>query len=403
MNYLSLAKTVSGLLLKSKMEPIMFHLFALLVLATSCLAGTLYFNRLLYNRLQSLAELQDHYRTISAVSLVINKNVSRMQVGFQAMLLASSPGEVRSAEEQITESMETVSRATIFLEQGGLFVENFKVNFDALDMVRHEFKMAAIMPGLNLPGMELRTSLSLLKRMLAEYRHFALSRLQEDKEQERSSQLVLMHKQLSPFFARFIEHANRFYVQSMKDLQEKQEDFERRKRIHFQMLYMVSFGALLALLFVGALVTRSAMHVLGKRKQIEEELQHQDGLLQAVSQAIHIFLSSKDIDAAMPQALAMVGKATGQDRAYIFEYHRHPLSGENLMSQRYEWVRDGISVQIDNPAMQNLSFDRFFPTWLEQLSRGDFVSRPGPGLCRERAGDSHRAGYCFPDGGAGAC
>jgi len=109
---------------------------------------------------------------------------------------------------------------------------------------------------------------------------------------------------------------------------------------------------------------------------MEDALQGQDALLQAVSQAIHILLSHKDIDTAMPQALETVGKATGQDRAYMFEYHRHPVSGEKLMSQRYEWVKDGISVQIDNPAMQNLSFDRFFSTWFERLSRGEVIAGP---------------------------
>ena len=356
------------------MEPIMFHLLVLLVLATGCLAGILFFNRVMYNRLQGLTELQDHYRTISAVSLVINKNVSRTQVGFQAMLLASSAGEVRSAEEQITESMETVRRATVFLELGGVFVEDFKVNFDALEKVQHEFKMESRTPGLNVPVMELRTSLWLLQRMLTEYHDFALLRLDGDEGQELSSQMILMHKQLSPFFARFTEHANRFYVQSMKDLAEKQEEFEGEKHFHFQTLYAVSGSAILALLLIGTMVAQSAAHVLTKRKAAEEELRYQDGLLQAVSQAIHIFLSSKDIDAAMPQALAIVGKATGQDRVYMFEHHRHPLSGENLMSQRFEWVKDGVSVQINNPAMQNLSFDRFFPTWFEQLRKGEFVS-----------------------------
>jgi signal transduction histidine kinase/DNA-binding response OmpR family regulator len=365
-----------GVKLETTMEPIRFHLLVLLVLATGCLTGILFFNRLMYNRLQSLTELQSRYRTISAVSLVINKNVSRTQVGFQAMLLASSPGEVRSAEEQITESMETVHRATVFLERGGVFVEDFKVNFDALEKVQHQFKMAAPIPGVNVPVMELRTSLWLLQQMLTEYHNFALLRLAGDEGQEQSSHLVLMHKQLSPFFARFTEHANRFYVQSMGDLNEKQEEFEGEKHFHLQTLYVASGSAILMLLFIGALVARSAAHVLTKRKEVEEELRHQDGLLQAVSQAIHIFLSSKDIDAAMPQALAMVGKATGQDRAYIFEYHRHPLSGENLMSQRYEWVREGISAQKDNAAMQNLSFDRFFPTWFEQLRRGEFVFGP---------------------------
>ncbi len=110
------------------------------------------------------------------------------------------------------------------------------------------------------------------------------------------------------------------------------------------------------------------------RKAAEAALLRQDQLLQAVAEASHVLLSDANIHTAMPQALRAIGQATGQDRVYLFEHHMDPATGENLMSQRYEWVQSGVSVQIDNPELQNLSFDKLFPRWFDSLSRGEPVS-----------------------------
>ena len=115
---------------------------------------------------------------------------------------------------------------------------------------------------------------------------------------------------------------------------------------------------------------------ISERKHTEGLLQRQEELLYAVALAIHFLLSEHDIDAAVQRALALVGQATGQDRAYLFEYHVDPLTGENLTSQRYEWVKDSVSVQIDNPELQNLSFDQLLPRWFALLSQGQAVAGP---------------------------
>lgn len=110
------------------------------------------------------------------------------------------------------------------------------------------------------------------------------------------------------------------------------------------------------------------------RKHAEELLLRKDRLFQAVAAAVQGLLSATCIDTAVQQALATIGQATGQDRVYLFEYHLDPVSGENLMSQRYEWVQDGVSVQLDNPELQNLSFDGLFPRWFEALLAGQAIA-----------------------------
>ena len=109
-------------------------------------------------------------------------------------------------------------------------------------------------------------------------------------------------------------------------------------------------------------------------RKAEELLRQREALLQAVATAVNALLSEPNIDDAVQQALEAVGIATGQDRVYLFEYHVEPVTGENLMSQRYEWVRENVSVQIDNPDLQNLSFDELFPRWFALLSQDKAVS-----------------------------
>ncbi|WGZ94073.1 MAG: PAS domain-containing protein [Candidatus Thiothrix putei] len=86
-----------------------------------------------------------------------------------------------------------------------------------------------------------------------------------------------------------------------------------------------------------------------ERKQAEDLLLRKDALFEAVAIAMQALLFEPCINEAMQQALAAVGNATKQDRVYLFEYHRDPLTAERFMSQRYEWVRDGCEQKCGKP------------------------------------------------------
>lgn len=247
----------------------MVYLGILIAIALGCLLLVLVANKIMDDRLDRLLREQEGYRTVAAVSLIIGKNVSRLQVGFQGMLLASSAAELRISEELIGESMETVRRAIVFLGQGGEFVEGFRVNFDALDQVDHRFVLAGTLPGLKIAALELRTSLDLLEEMHGDYQASSIVRLAGQEGGEHTSHLVFMHKQLAPFFSRFTEHANRFYVQSMVDLERNKVRAKHQREVHLRILYSVSSLALMALLSVGVLVARSTAGALGKRREVE--------------------------------------------------------------------------------------------------------------------------------------
>ena len=116
-----------------------------------------------------------------------------------------------------------------------------------------------------------------------------------------------------------------------------------------------------------------------ERKQMEQTLYQRDALLQATAHASHILLAERDMDRAISTALETIGRAANQDRAYIFENHVEASSGTRMMSQRYEWTRSGVSAQIDNPELQNLSYDMLSMRWYDELGAG----RPIEGCVRD--------------------
>lgn len=97
-------------------------------------------------------------------------------------------------------------------------------------------------------------------------------------------------------------------------------------------------------------------------------------VLRAVTEALSTLLQPGDLDASMQRALEIIGRAVDADRMYIFEIHSSRASDELLMSQRHEWTAAGVSKELDNEAMQNLSFSQF-QGMLESLQAGNAYAR----------------------------
>lgn len=112
------------------------------------------------------------------------------------------------------------------------------------------------------------------------------------------------------------------------------------------------------------------MEDVTEQKQAREKLERRDLLLRGIADASHILLVSARIDEALPAALTFLGSSAGMDRAYLFENHFDPVSGRHLMSQRFEWVAEGVASQALNPALQNLPYDEGFSRWYDTLSSG---------------------------------
>ncbi|QDT09284.1 ATP-binding protein [Stieleria marina] len=86
-----------------------------------------------------------------------------------------------------------------------------------------------------------------------------------------------------------------------------------------------------------------------------ETIQRCNDILAAVGFASSLFLQSANWQDALENALQQLGQATRANRAYFFENHLRD-DGDVLTSQLAEWAAPGIQPQIDNEALQNLSY-----------------------------------------------
>lgn len=107
-----------------------------------------------------------------------------------------------------------------------------------------------------------------------------------------------------------------------------------------------------------------------ERKRTEVTQSSCGRLLAGVAHATSHLLATQDFSCAINEALASLGKACGVDRVYVFENHSDRVTGEQLISRRFEWCRSSAEAQINNPIFQNLSFACLFPRWYEILSIG---------------------------------
>lgn len=80
-------------------------------------------------------------------------------------------------------------------------------------------------------------------------------------------------------------------------------------------------------------------------------------LLKKNFEIVSIFLEYSNWTAALNQVFALVGEHVRVDRIYFFEIHTDSITGAELTSQRFEWVKNGIEPMLDNPDLQNLPIE----------------------------------------------
>lgn len=85
-------------------------------------------------------------------------------------------------------------------------------------------------------------------------------------------------------------------------------------------------------------------------------------------------LEAGALEPVIDEGLAELGRSTDVDRVYLFESHLHPDSGIPLASQRHEWVRQGVSPEIDNPQLQDLDMLAVLPRWHAAFTEGRSVA-----------------------------
>jgi PAS domain S-box-containing protein len=104
--------------------------------------------------------------------------------------------------------------------------------------------------------------------------------------------------------------------------------------------------------------------------EVADTLRRRDVILEAVSFAAEKLLSGGNWEENIQSVLERLGQSMLVSRAYIFTNYLGP-EGEQLMSQRYEWVAPGITPQIDNPELQSFSWQKnHLEMWRDELRQG---------------------------------
>ncbi|MBC7260846.1 MAG: GAF domain-containing protein, partial [Chloroflexi bacterium] len=119
-----------------------------------------------------------------------------------------------------------------------------------------------------------------------------------------------------------------------------------------------------------------AQHInamLSDLQQTTAVLQQREQYLNELAKAAQILLTPSS-EVPYGAFLESLGKAANASRAYLFLMHRG-AHGELLTSQKAEWCAEGVTPQIDNPALQN--FDMVangYQRWVEVLSHGEAIN-----------------------------
>ena len=95
------------------------------------------------------------------------------------------------------------------------------------------------------------------------------------------------------------------------------------------------------------------------------DLKARDKVLSAVSFSTETFLKTLDWQANLSEVLKRLGESLDVSRCYIFQIH-YSENRELVASQRYEWVKEGVSSEINNPQMQNMSLKLFEKNKMEE-------------------------------------
>lgn len=141
-------------------------------------------------------------------------------------------------------------------------------------------------------------------------------------------------------------------------------------------------GELLDALFSGEMVHSqgrtyglTVMVDMTERIRTQRELQRSEGLLNGLAKATQRLLAERELtEAEIVDSLAILGRAVGADRVYIFEHEDGEEGTRGYCSQRFEWSADGTEPQIDNPDLQHAPWEDVAPRWYDTFIAGGVIA-----------------------------
>jgi PAS domain S-box-containing protein len=123
----------------------------------------------------------------------------------------------------------------------------------------------------------------------------------------------------------------------------------------------------------GKLAYQGIYRDITERKKAIQELKDRDALLEGAAKIAEILMSTSNLELSINNSLGIIGEATKVSRVYLFESNIDPLTRKRLISQRFEWTNGRVSVELQNPELQNIFIDDFFPGWYATFVSGKVI------------------------------
>lgn len=126
--------------------------------------------------------------------------------------------------------------------------------------------------------------------------------------------------------------------------------------------------------FLSNLSSAIAVAVLAHRNIHTSD--RRDAMLRAAADAAEQFLQDPDWTRHIDLFLSRIGQAARASRSYIFTVDK-PGADRITVSQRYEWVAEGVASELNNPALQHFDFlEHGVTRWLQLLQQGESIGGP---------------------------
>jgi PAS domain S-box-containing protein len=107
-------------------------------------------------------------------------------------------------------------------------------------------------------------------------------------------------------------------------------------------------------------------------KKNDQLLKKKSRFLHGVADATKALISSPYLMDGIKSALKFLGESVEVDRVYIYKHKLNPDTEEMYVSLLYEWVNNNFEPQIQNEALQKLSYSRFQAlNFYENFSKGN--------------------------------
>ncbi len=118
---------------------------------------------------------------------------------------------------------------------------------------------------------------------------------------------------------------------------------------------------------------RGIIRDITERKQAEINLQKRDAILEVISIVAEKFLTSKNINETINETLKLLCSASDVSRVYLFQAYESN-NGKLFISQTNEFVKDGITPQIDNPELKNIEVNNSgIIRWAEKFEKHELI------------------------------